>query len=94
MNNKIKVDTHNIDINKLKKFLKHGDLKRIAEKAGLSYNHVARTLNPNSDYSLDPNVVVAAVELVQNRVKVELDPDIATAILKNGQNSVLKSASD
>lgn len=92
-NAKMKVDPKNIDLKKLKKLMEYGDGKKIADSTGYKHSYVNLVLNPNNDrYNSD--IIIAAVDLVKNRAKIELDPDIADKLTKDDSNSVRKSDND
>lgn len=92
-NAKMKVDPKNIDLKKLKELLEYGDAKTIAKKSGYAHSYVNLVLNPNNE-RYNAKIIIEAVELVKNRAKIELDPDVAHLLTKNGSNSVPKNGQD
>lgn len=93
INTKMKVEPKDIDLNKLKEAIQYGDAKTIAEKTDYSHQYVRQVLSPKSD-RYNAKIIIAAVELVKDRVRIELDPDIAKKLTKNGTKSVRKNGSD
>jgi len=86
-NNKVEVLPEDIDLHRLREYLQKGDYKTIAEKTGYDRAYVSLCLNPNND-RFNRKMVVAAIELIKNRIKVELDPQTAEMLTKKKDNGV------
>jgi len=86
-NNKVQVRPEDIDLQRLKKYLQKGDHKTIAEKTGYDPSYVSLCLNPNND-RFNRAMVIAAIELIKDRISVELDPGTAEYLTNKGVNGV------
>jgi hypothetical protein len=91
MSNKVKIQPSNIDLVKLKRFRKVGDMEKIAEATGYSRGYISSVLSPKKEH-FQPDIIREAAKLIQDQDLVELDEAIATAIIKNGQNNCRNSA--
>lgn len=77
--NRKPLDIHKIDLNKLKKFLQHGDITKISQKTGFSVNYVSRVLNPE-DKRVNKKIIQEAIRIAERSNEIMIDPEFAKNI--------------
>lgn len=76
MKNKKGISIKDVSTKNLKRFLRHGDMIKIAKKTGYTPNYVRMVLNPKNKRS-NSEIIREAILLVEAEGFVELDVELA-----------------
>lgn len=68
----------NVDLRKLKSYLRYGDIKRIAERTGYSENYVWRVLEPG-DKRTNRAIIKEAINVVRDDYMHDVPDDLMVA---------------
>lgn len=80
-NNGKTVNIHDLDLEKLKKGLRHGDIKEIAERTDFTPDYVSKVLNANNK-RFNSTIIKTALSLIEEKYDVELNSPLADMLTK------------
>lgn len=87
-NDKLKKDYHekivnieDIDLQKLRKRLGHGDIKEIAERTDFTPDYVSKVLNINNK-RFNSFIIKAALSLIEEKYEIKINEALADTLTK------------
>lgn len=75
------VNIHDLDLEKLKKCLRHGDIKEIAERTDFTPDYVSKVLSANNK-RFNSTIIKTALSLIEEKYDVKLNSPLADMLTK------------